>query len=216
MVTSVKRSPVVSRSILISAVAWLVALAICLALWFLRVSGDLRSLSEARQELAKDRRLVTKIKKDLGETANLERKIVQAEAELYAITNAHLLTPLLNSHAMRAKELIQGAVNDSGFSLTEVRELYRIPLPVQNWSSSIFFMRIGVEIAGIGSYNEISELLALAEERLPYASVASFTISHQRTNPMRHRATIVLEWPALGSKPLPPPEPDDKRKRKRK
>ncbi len=199
--------PVPPRSLWLAIASWVAALLFCAGLWFLRIRSDLDQLNQARNRLEKDRETVETMKREVARSPELERDAVVLQADLYAVTNVHLLTPLLNSYAMRAKELLAEAFGASGFSITDVRERYRIPLPVENWSSDLFFMRVGVEVTGVGSFQEVAEFVAQTETSLPYASVAGLTISQQRTSPLRHRAVVLLEWPAQGPKPLPPPPP---------
>lgn len=190
----------------VGVASWGVSLVFCGSLWFARIGGDLRALNNARKKLATERSSLEVMKRDVGVAESLKRDVAVQRADLYAITNTHTLTPLLNSYAMRAKELLSPAAAASGFSIGDVRERYRVPLPTASLSVDLFFDRIGIEIAGVGSYREIADFVAEVERTLPYASLAGLTLNGQRTDPLRHRAAVVLEWPAQGTKPLPAPE----------
>ncbi len=189
----------------IIAGAWSASLAVCAVLWVFRIGGDLKNLNRARQRLEAQEKSLTEMRRSLEAATNLDRELAIAQAELYSITNAHVITPLLNSYAMRAKELLAESAEACGFAIADVRERYRVPFPTVSTAVDLYFDRIGIEVSGTGSYEAIAAFVAGAEESLPYAAVAGLAISSQRTTPLRQRATIVFEWPVKGVKPLPPP-----------
>lgn len=200
------------RSVWVSVGAWAAALVFCVLLWLFRIGPDLRSASAAGERLAATKAKIAQMQKDVSARPQLNALAAKVGSELHAITNAHVLTPTLaSSYAVTAKSLVAAAAAESGFRIVETREKYRVPLPVPNLKSKLHFDRMGVEVAGVGSYDATARFVAEVEQNLPYAAVAGLKISGQRNDPENHQAEILLEWPVQGVTPPPPPPPPKRR-----
>lgn len=107
-----------------------------------------------------------------------------------------ILTPLLNSYAMRAKLLVQPYAQQSGLTIENVRELPPIPLQQPQPLKNSAFFRQPIDFAASGSYSQLTDFIALMEKELPMSILSSLTITAQARSPEIHNIQISFEWPA--------------------
>ncbi len=201
------------RTVWAAAIAWGLCLAFCTALWFIRIGPDLAVLGETRKRVAQADEQVRRMRRALDRREALPAQLARWQDELHSITSAHLLIPLLNSYAMRAEERLSSVADGAGLRLTEIKELYRIPLPTADAGAELWFDRFGISVSGAGSYDAIAAFIWDVEERFPYVTLTGLTVAAQRATPEVHRVEINLEWPVQGTRP---PQPAAPRRRARR
>jgi Tfp pilus assembly protein PilO len=113
-----------------------------------------------------------------------------------------LLTPLLESWAMRAKSKLDPLAADVGVKVTDYAELPVRALPLPKPVPKQLYARRPIRVMVQGSYAEIASFVLRVEKMLPYVSLQALNIKAQRT-PEVQSAELVFEWPAKGALSVP-------------
>lgn len=140
---------------------------------------------------------------NIAQTAATRTRVASTNAVLEDLRAAGVLEPLLGSHAMRAKSLLDPIAAQTGFRIDNVRELPTLPLRVPEPPPEQRHLRQPIEFTGQGSYGQISTFIALTEQTHPFAVLDSLSIAGQPQVPTNHKAVITFEWPAKGEKVKP-------------
>jgi hypothetical protein len=134
-------------------------------------------------------------------TTNEKKSSVEELQKIYAdLQQKGILTPLLNSYAMRAKTLVQPIALQSGLMIENVRELPPIPLQQPLPLKDSAFYRQPVEFTAYGSYTQLTAFVSFMEKELPMSILSSLKITAQQRIPEIHNIQMSYEWPARTSK----------------
>lgn len=110
----------------------------------------------------------------------------------------HLLVPLLESHAMRAKSIVDPIAAESGVTVQDYQERPRRLLPlVKPLAAPQLYARQPIHLVCRGSYAAIISFMMRIEKTLPFVAVEAFSLKAQTDNDVQ-TAEMVLEWPILG------------------
>jgi len=193
-------APTTQRAIFFSAAVAGVAV----LLYLFAVQPCQEKLAKARRELStlQDQRRTTE--RDLRESPKVKSLLAEAEAARKPFLDA-LLTPLLESWAMRAKSKLDPLANDVGLRIVDYAERPARALPLPNPMPFQLYTRKPIAVTCRGSYAEIASFILRVEKMLPYVALQALTIRVQQT-PDEQLAEIVFEWPAQGklSRTVPP------------
>ena len=164
------------------------------------------SIDKAKRELdgLTDQRGI--MERDLKDSARVKGMLAEIDARQKPYLDA-LLTPLLESWAMRAKSLLDPIAADVGLNIVDYAEQPVRALPLPTPPPRQLFARHPIRVVCRGSYAEIASFVLRVEKLLPYVTVQALQIKAQK-NPEAQAAEIVLEWPAKGELsvvPTPPP-----------
>ena len=108
-----------------------------------------------------------------------------------------LLTPLLESYAMRAKSIVDPIAAESGVVVQDYQERPRRLLPLAKPQAPQLYARQPIHLVCRGSYAAIISFVMRVEKVLPLVSVEAFSLKAQTDNDVQ-TAELVLEWPILG------------------
>lgn len=108
-----------------------------------------------------------------------------------------LLTPLLESYAMRAKSIVDPIAADSGVTVQDYQERPRRLLPLTKPQAPQLYARQPIHLTCRGSYAAIISFMMRIEKLLPLVAVESFSLKAQTDNDVQ-MAELVLEWPIRG------------------
>lgn len=139
----------------------------------------------------------------LNQSARQRQLTAEAEAARRSMMEQGVIEPLLGSYAMRGKLLLDPVAHASGFNIMDTRELHVVPLQLPKEAPKQLYARQLIEFSGTGAYTQIVALIKLAEERLPFATLAGLKIEANRQNPEAHTAAITFEWPVKWRSPSP-------------
>ena len=109
-----------------------------------------------------------------------------------------MLTPLLESWAMRAKSKLDVFAAEAGLKNVDYTELPVRALPVPSPLPRQLYARRPIKASCRGSYAEIVSFLMRVEKELPYVSMQSFLLDVQQ-DPEMQRGDIVFEWLVKGA-----------------
>ena len=163
------------------------------------------SIDKAKRELkglTEQRRVM---ERDLKDSARVKGMLAEIDAKQKPYLDA-LLTPLLESWAMRAKSLLDPIAADVGLTIVDYAEQPVRALPLPTPPPRQLFTRHPVRVVCRGSYAEIASFILRVEKLLPHVTVQALQIKAQK-NPEAQSAEIVLEWPAKGELSVPTPPP---------
>ena len=107
-----------------------------------------------------------------------------------------VITPLLNSYAMRAKTLLSPCMKQCGLVVEDVTELIPIPLQQPQPLTNTTYCRQPIELTTSGSYTQMTAFISYVEKELPMATLSSLKITTQSRDPEIHKITLCFEWPA--------------------
>jgi len=163
--------------------------------------GGLKPMSSA---LLKTRSELTdeEIRLSSVELTNNQREDVKARAAALEKDNerrrATLLSPLLNSYAMRVKSLVDAMAAESGLVNVEYEEgaLIALPVPKERLPNNRTARR-SVRIKALADYAAAVSFIMRIEKELPLLTVQSVTIQPSK-GPDRQEVAVVLEWPVKG------------------
>lgn len=176
--------------------------AIAVILYMFVVEPYSADLAAARAKLAELQGSHERINRDLRNSDNVKKMIADTEAGLKPFRD-EMLTPLLESYAMRAKSLLDPLALGAGLTEIEYSEepFRALPLtkgvvkgrPLQQQ----LFTRAAIRINAKGSYQAAISFLLRLEKEHPLISLQSLDITAQQS-PLLQTVKIILEWPAKG------------------
>ena len=145
------------------------------------------------------------MERDLKDSARVKGMLAEIDEKQKPYLDA-LLTPLLESWAMRAKSLLDPIANDVGLTIVDYAEQPVRALPLPTPPPRQLFARHPIRVIAKGSYAEIASFLLRVEKLLPHVALQALQIKAQK-DPEAQSAEIVLEWPAKGELSVPAPPP---------
>ena len=145
------------------------------------------------------------MERDLKDSARVKGMLAEIDEKQKPYLDA-LLTPLLESWAMRAKSLLDPIANDVGLTIVDYAEQPVRALPLPTPPPRQLFARHPIRVIAKGSYAEIASFLLRVEKLLPHVALQALQIKAQK-DPEAQSAEIVLEWPAKGELSVPAPQP---------
>lgn len=197
--SSSSKNPVFISALILAAAA---------VIYLFAVQPAQMSIAKAKRELdgLVDQRRV--MERDLRDSKRVKGMLAEIDAAQKPYVDA-LLTPLLESWAMRAKSLLDPIAADVGLSVVDYAEQPVRALPLPKPPPRQLFNRHPVRVVCRGSYAEIASFILRVEKLLPHVAVQALLIKAQR-DPDAQSAEIVFEWPAKGEAPVaaavPPPK----------
>ena len=146
------------------------------------------------------------MERDLKDSARVKGMLAEIDEKQKPYLDA-LLTPLLESWAMRAKSLLDPIAADVGLTIVDYAEQPVRALPLPTPPPRQLFARHPIRVVCRGSYAEIASFLLRVEKLLPHVALQALQIKAQK-DPEAQSAEVVLEWPAKGelSVPAAPPK----------
>jgi len=136
-----------------------------------------------------------RIRSVINTTNDQEEKVKELQTEYDNLQSKGVLTPLLNSYAMRAKTLVEPYAEQSGLIIENVKELSPIPLQQPYPLNEVAFCRQPIEFTASGSYTQLTAFISYAEKDLPMCILSSLQITSQQHLPEIHKIQISFEWP---------------------
>ena len=161
------------------------------------------SIDKAKRELSglKEQRRI--MERDLKDSARVKGVLAEIDAAQKPYLDA-LLTPLLESWAIRAKSLLDPIAADVGLSIVDYAEQPVRALPLPTPPPRQLYARHPIRVVCRGSYAEIASFVLRVEKLLPHVALQSLLIKAQK-EPDAQSAELVLEWPAKGELSVPAP-----------
>ena len=174
-------------------------------LYLFAVQPAQMSIGKAKRELEglKEQRRI--MERDLKDSARVKEALAEIDARQKPYLDA-LLTPLLESWAMRAKSLLDPIAADVGLNIVDYAEQPVRALPLPKQLPRQLFARRPIRVVCKGSYAEIASFILRVEKLLPHVALQALQIKAQK-DPEAQSAEIVLEWPAKGELSMPAPPP---------
>lgn len=154
------------------------------------------SLARAKQDLENLQQRQSVTSRDLRGAAQLKERLATLEAARKPYLDG-LLTPLLESYAMRAKADLDPIAAESGLAVSDYAELPKRLLPLTKPQAPQLYARQPVRLTCRGTYAAIISFLMRVEKVRPLVALQSFSLKAQQDNDVQ-TATLVLEWPVLG------------------
>lgn len=171
---------------------------VAVVLYLFAVQPCQDSLVKARAELERLDSQNRVTERDLKDSPRVKSMIAEAEAARTPFLDA-LLTPLLESWAMRAKSMLDPLATDVGLKIVDYAELPVRALPLPKPVPQQLYARRPISVSCRGSYAEIASFVLRVEKLLPLVSLEAITIKAQNGSPDVQTATIVFEWPVKGA-----------------
>ena len=184
-----------------SFVVTMVISAIAVVLYMFGVQPCGISLDKAKRDLEQLQGQKQGVDRDLRESAKVKVKLEGLDAAMAPYEEA-MLTPLLESWAMRAKSKLDLFAAEAGLLNVDYTELPVRALPVPKPLPKQLYARRPIKASCRGSYAKTGSFLMRVEKELPYVSVQSFRLEVQQ-DPEMQRGEIVFEWPVKGESTVP-------------
>lgn len=178
-------------------------LAVAVVIYLFAVQPALMSIDKAKRDLDGLTDQLNVMERDLKDSARVKGMLAEIDEKQKPYLNA-LLTPLLESWAMRAKSLLDPIASDVGLTIVDYAEQPVRALPLPTPPPYQLFTRRPIRVVCRGSYAEIASFLLRVEKLLPHVALQALQIKAQK-DPEAQSAEIVLEWPAKGELSVPPP-----------
>lgn len=181
-------------------------LAVAVVIYLFAVQPALMSIDKAKRDLDGLTDQLDVMERDLKDSARVKGMLAEIDEKQKPYLDA-LLTPLLESWAMRAKSLLDPIATDVGLTIVDYAEQPVRALPLPTPPPHQLFTRRPIRVVCRGSYAEIASFLLRVEKLLPHVALQALQIKAQK-DPEAQSAEIVLEWPAKGelSVPAAPPK----------
>ena len=180
-------------------------LAVAAVIYLFAVQPAQMSIEKAKRELDRLSDQQRVMERDLKDSARVKGMLDEIDAAQKPFLQA-LLTPLLESWAMRAKSLLDPIAADVGLNIVDYSEQPVRALPLPKPPPIQLYARHPIRVVCRGSYAEIASFILRVEKLLPYVTLQALQIKAQK-DPDAQSAEIIFEWPAKGelSRVAPPP-----------
>lgn len=171
-------------------------MAVAAVIYLFAVQPAQMSIDKAKRELDSLMDQQRIMERDLKDSARVEGMLDEIDAAQKPFHDA-LLTPLLESWAMRAKSLLDPIAADVGLNIVDYSEQPVRALPLPKPPPLQLYARHPIRVVCKGSYAEIASFILRVEKLLPYVVLQALQIKAQK-DPEAQSAEIVFEWPAKG------------------
>ena len=176
-------------------------LTLCLAtvavlIYLFAVQPATVSLARARTRLAELQDREQRMNQDLRNADNVKKTLSELNTDLKPFEDA-MLTPLLESYAMRAKSILDPLVIGAGLTDAEYTDEPFRALPVPRPLPRQLHTRAAIRLRARGSYQSAVSFLMRLEKEMPLVSLQALGIAVQN-DPAVQEIDMVLEWPAKG------------------
>ena len=174
---------------------------VAVVLYLFAVQPCQDSIAKAKRELDSLEGQLRVTTRDLKDSPRVKNMLAEIETARQPFLDA-LLTPLLESWAMRAKSKLDPLAADVGLKVADYAEMPVRALPLPNPAPKQLYARRPIRVTAHGSYAEIASFILRVEKMLPYVSLQALNLKTQRT-PEEQSAEIVFEWPVKGALSTP-------------
>jgi Tfp pilus assembly protein PilO len=175
--------------------------ALAIVLYMFGVQPCIASLEQTKQDIEQLEGKKRGVDRDLRDSAKVKDQLEQLDAAIVPYEET-MLTPLLESWAMRAKSKLDPLAADVGLKVVDYAEMPVRALPLPNPVPKQLYARRPIRVTARGTYAEIASFVLRVEKMLPYVSLQALNIKVQKT-PETQTAEIVLEWPVKGALSTP-------------
>lgn len=173
----------------------LVVVSVVLYLFAVQPAGI--TLAHVQTQLADLKNQEARMNSDLKNSGNVKRMLAELHETLKPFDEA-MLTPLLESYAMRAKSILDPLVIGAGLLGADYADEPFRALPVPKPLPRQLHTRAAIRLSARGSYQALVSFLMRLEKEMPLVSVQALDITAQMT-PTEQAITLVLEWPTKGA-----------------
>ena len=170
--------------------------AIAAAIYMFAVEPTGAQLEQEQKKLEQLETTQRRMNLDLKGADSVKKELEDISSRLVPYQEA-MLTPLLESYAMRAKSLLDPLLLGAGLTDLEYTDEPFRPLPLPKPMPRQLHTRAAIRISAKGSYQGAISFLLRLEKVFPLVSVRTLDIRAQQVN-SRQDVTFVLEWPAVG------------------
>ena len=182
-------APNAKRSLLLTLIFGAVAAGI----YFGALEPTETALAKTRRTLldrtSKHRTMTT----DLSRADTVAKSLADCTARL-ADYESHMIEPLLESTAMRAKALVDPLAAGCGLVGMEYEQESPIALPILGSAAREQYVRCPVKITCRGSYQAAVSFVQCIEKRFPLVALEALTIA-AGSDPDLQIVSVILEWP---------------------
>lgn len=185
-------APNAKRAVMVAFALAIVAI----ALYFFAVEPAKASLVREQKKLSDLQDKIAKTEMDLRGVKSTKERIDSIENELKEYEDV-MLTPLLGSYAMRAKEMIEPLILGAGLTDPRYAEEPFRALPVTNPAPRQLHKRAAIRVTAKGSYQSAVSFLMRLEKELPLVTLQTMDFVAAQS-PTQQSIDFVLEWPAKG------------------
>jgi len=169
-----------------------------IALYALAVQPCSKALVTARAKLAELTSRQVAMEMDVANKASLEKRIALLE-KATAANRAALISPMLNSYAMRAKSFLDAFAREAGLVNVEYHEGGMRTLPVPGAQLPLHrTARRSVKITATGDYAAAISFILRAEKELPLMAMQALKVTPQKDDPVAQSIELTVEWPVEG------------------
>ena len=167
--------------------------AIAAALYFCVIEPTEISLAKTRKTLLERTSRHHTMTTDLSRADSVTKSLADCTARL-AGYESHMIEPLLESTAMRAKSFVDPLAAGCGLSGMEYEQESPIALPVFGFAAREQYARCPVKMTCRGSYQAAASFVLCIEKRFPLVALEALTIA-ARSDPDLQQVSVILEWP---------------------
>ena len=175
---------------------------VAVVIYMFAVQPCQETIAKARREIETLEGQLRVTTRDLKDSSRVKSMLAEVEAARQPFMDA-LLTPLLESWAMRAKSKLDPLAADVGLKIVDYAEMPVRALPLPKPAPRQLYARRPIRVTAQGSYAEIASFILRVEKMLPHVALQALTVKTQR-NPEVQSAEMVLEWPVKGALSAPP------------
>ena len=179
-----------------AAIVTLVLGAIATVIYMFAVEPTGAQLEQEQKKLEELESTQRRMNLDLKKADSVKKELEDVSARLAPYQEA-MLTPLLESYAMRAKSLLDPLLLGAGLTDLEYTDEPFRALPLPKPMPRQLHTRAAIRISAKGSYQGAISFLLRLEKVFPLVSVRSLDIRSQQIN-SRQDISYILEWPAVG------------------
>lgn len=175
---------------------------VAVVIYMFAVQPCQETIAKARREIETLEGQLRVTTRDLKDASRVKSMLAEVEAARQPFMDA-LLTPLLESWAMRAKSKLDPLAADVGLKIVDYAEMPVRALPLPKPAPRQLYARRPIRVTAQGSYAEIASFILRVEKMLPHVALQALTVKTQR-NPEAQSAEMVFEWPVKGALSAPP------------
>jgi len=140
---------------------------------------------------------------DFCDATTLRQEAATVQEAYTTDTNLFVLRPVLGSLLMGAQRLLEPVAQDCGLQMDPCVEKGRFEIPPRRGDGEKRFERYAMDVTLQGSYRALADFIRTLERTNAFLCVSDIDIQGRPENPLRHKATIRIEWPVAVENRLP-------------
>ncbi len=181
-------------------------IAVAALVYFLLIAPQTEKNTALRESIDSLSSRSATMKRLIAKCDAFEKDYTAMQTQMTDFADQGLITPLLNSYAMRVKSFLDPLAKKAKISAIQTSECQQItlPIPPKTTIPEQLYIRQPITCQGEGSFLDLIVFIEAIEARYALATITGIKITIKEDNPEVQSFTLTIEWPCKGPSTKPP------------